>query len=256
MSTRKIIAFSSSQNPGRVDVELPGNVPLQELLPDLMKTLFNTVGPEDLKNVSMSNEEGDLLDLKKSLDKNGILNSETISVDTGISTLTIPTIRQSQGARSIRENGDRRNTSEFIVENEVSRPITELAKDRRGHLRRVGRQEIKVEQPCLIYDADDQGFIFVLGNAVSSIGRPKGDYKPNIDLSEIDLEKVSSRPHAEIEKKGNTYILRALKTTNEMFVNGAEIASDETRALKDKDVLQFGFQGVKLVFRLPKPSQK
>jgi hypothetical protein len=251
MATRKIIAFSSPQNSGHVDVELPGDVPLQELLPDLIKTLFDNADSKDLENASLLNEEGELLDIKKSLDKNGIQNSETISIETGGNTQTISAIRQTQGIRSTKRSANHKKPAVSAGEDGSVKPTSELAKDRRGQLGKARKSGIKVEHPCLLYENDDQGYLFILGSPLSSIGRPKRDYKPNIDLSEIDLHKVSSRHHAEIEKKGSKFVLRALETTNGMRVNESDMDVNETRVLQDNDVLQFGFQGVKLVFRLP-----
>jgi hypothetical protein len=251
MSTRKIISFSAADGSELVDVELPGDIPLRELMPDLLKTLFQDAETREIAKFVLLNEEGEPLDLKKTLEKNEIRNSETISIET--ETL-LPTLPSTTPKHRSHLNNQRKQAA--LPDQEPSiKPVSEVAKDRRGQLHKAGKQEFKVEHPCLLFDHEDQAYIFILGNPLSSIGRPKGNYKPDIDLSEIDIDRISSRPHAEIEKKDSSYILRALKTTNEMFVNGAEMDFNETRVLEDNDVLQFGFQGVKLVFRLPKPSK-
>ena len=76
--------------------------------------------------------------------------------------------------------------------------------------------------------------------------------EPEIDLSEIDKEIISSKKHAEIHKKKDGYYIKPFQTTNGTFVNGVEVSAGGERKLEDHDVIQFGFnKGVKLIFRLP-----
>lgn len=238
-----------------MDVELPGDIPLKELLPDIFKVLLQNPEAKDLKNISLRNEEGDSLDVKKSLDAQNILNSEILWIDFGDGS------KQAHPARKqppvLQANGTKKKkVTENRKPSQSVQPINEIATDRRGQIKLREKAEFKVEHPCLLYEGDEKGYVFILGDSLASLGRPKKDYRPDIDLSEIDIAKVSSRPHAEIEKKDGKYFLRALKATNGMFVNSAEMALNETRMLEDRDVLQVGFQGVKLVFRMPKSLPK
>jgi predicted component of type VI protein secretion system len=52
-----------------------------------------------------------------------------------------------------------------------------------------------------------------------------------------------------IEQTKDGFILRPEKTTNSTFVNGVEVPAGDSRILKEGDRIQFGFQGLELVFQ-------
>ncbi|HEY43964.1 MAG TPA: FHA domain-containing protein, partial [Anaerolineae bacterium] len=118
-------------------------------------------------------------------------------------------------------------------------------KDRRGTLAPPRSVRFPIHEPSLI---SSQGVIFVLGKPPITIGRSSREHQPDIDLTEIDIEIVSSRQHAEIHAEGDRFVLIPKQTTNGTFVNGVELLPEEKHTLKDEDVLQFGFEGVELIF--------
>jgi len=67
----------------------------------------------------------------------------------------------------------------------------------------------------------------------------------------LDVDMRSSRQHAIIQKSGDAFELHALRTTNGTFINGQELPTGQACRLSNRDIIQFGFRGVKLIFRLP-----
>jgi hypothetical protein len=70
----------------------------------------------------------------------------------------------------------------------------------------------------------------------------------DIDLGPHDSNKVISRRHASIEKKGNGYIIVDLASTNGTKVNGKKLVPKQQNPLTDGDVIEFGRDGVRLRF--------
>jgi hypothetical protein len=118
-------------------------------------------------------------------------------------------------------------------------------KDRRGTLAPPRSIRFTIQEPSLI---SSQGLIFVLGKPPIIIGRSSREHQPDIDLTEIDTEIVSSRKHAEIHKENDRLVLIAKQTTNGTFVNGVELHPEEKHTLEEGDAIQFGFEGVELTF--------
>jgi hypothetical protein len=109
--------------------------------------------------------------------------------------------------------------------------------------------KIPVEKPSLI---NPDGYLFILEKFPALIGRAGGKSPVDVDLSEFEKERfISSRCHAEIIHKDGVYFLHAFQTRNGTFVGREELQTDETRVLNDKDVIQFGVGGVRLIFRKP-----
>jgi predicted component of type VI protein secretion system len=104
-----------------------------------------------------------------------------------------------------------------------------------------------VEVPSLL---SSQGFVFELGAPPILIGRRSRGAEPDVDLTEIDPEMASSRRHARILLRDQTYALEALPTTNGTFVNGRELKAGEVQPLQSGDRLLFGSDGVELSFFL------
>lgn len=251
MATRKIITFRANDSNELVDIEMPGDVALAELMPDLFKVLFQGAKNKDLQKVILKNEDEEILEMSKTLDEQDVLNSETILID-----LNNGTASQKRRALPAKEKRAKTNGKTAAPDTDSASDFmdafNQIANDRRGLIMVPGKEELQVEHPCLVFEGENRGYMFVLGDSRISIGRPKGSYQPDIDLTEIDTEKVSSRPHGEIEKKDDRFIFKAMKATNGTFLNAEEMATNENRILEDKDVIQFGFTGVKLTFRLPK----
>lgn len=72
--------------------------------------------------------------------------------------------------------------------------------------------------------------------------------RPEIDLSEIDAYKTTSRKHAKLVCEGGRFfVVEEIGTANGTFVNGARVATGTPVEVKDGDWIQFG--GVKTIFR-------
>jgi hypothetical protein len=232
MSNRRFITFKGEDSNEEVDLELPADVTIEKLLPDLIKVLYwPNPSTDDPANYRLWLEQGDLLDKKKSLGDLGIQNSDLIWIG----------FEDSSG-RDTTANIQGYQDSEQV-------PVDPSPQDRRGYLTPKSFAEIPITAPSLV---SDMGYIFIIGKPPVLIGRKAMGVEPDIDLSEIDVEIVSSKKHAEIDKKKEDYIIKPLETTNGTFVNGVEVLPGEERKLEDQDVIQFGFsKGVKLEFRLP-----
>ena len=236
MSNRLFLTFHDARTNEEVDLELPGNQTLSELLPYLIKVLYwPNPDSNDPSHYSIKTEDGIALDMGIKLVEQGMQNSEDlwISVDEAV----IGRIAQAE--------------SETLNADDNTAYMAPAPIDRRGYFPPKQPYEISISEPSLV---SEKGFIFILGDPPVLIGRKAMAVEPTIDLSEIDFKNISSKKHAEIYIEENKYFLHALKTTNGTFVNGTEITSGSKRFLNDRDVIQFGFsQGAKLIFRLPTP---
>jgi predicted component of type VI protein secretion system len=104
-----------------------------------------------------------------------------------------------------------------------------------------------VDAPSLI---SSKGYVFELGAPPVLIGRRSRGVEPDIDLTEVDPEMASSRRHARILLRGQTFVLEALPTTNGTYVNGHELKAGEVQPLQSGDRVLFGADGVELRFFL------
>jgi pSer/pThr/pTyr-binding forkhead associated (FHA) protein len=104
---------------------------------------------------------------------------------------------------------------------------------------------IEIPKPSLVSKA---GYIFELDSPPIAIGRASRDFKPDLDLSELDPEFASSRRHCRIDAGRDGLTITALRTTNSTYVNGSELAAGAAHTLRNGDVIQFGFEGVELTY--------
>jgi pSer/pThr/pTyr-binding forkhead associated (FHA) protein len=72
----------------------------------------------------------------------------------------------------------------------------------------------------------------------------------DIDLTRYDTQKIVSRRHAMIQRKGDEFWLYDLNSRNGTFVNGKRLSPREAHILKMGDVVEFGNGGVKLTFNI------
>ncbi len=88
------------------------------------------------------------------------------------------------------------------------------------------------------------GATFQLGaGRTTTIGRrdPVTGIRPNIDLTEVDLERSCSRRHAKITLEDGRYqLVEDLATTNGSFVNGNRISPGVPTEIRTGDALRFG----------------
>lgn len=77
---------------------------------------------------------------------------------------------------------------------------------------------------------------------------------PDIDLTEADTEMVTSRKHARVLKKGDTYSIEDLESTNFTFLNGRMLSPRVPTKLDEGDVIRIG--KIYLVFSRVKTEQQ
>lgn len=233
MTRRCFITLRTPDSPQSVDVELPEDQPISRLLPDLLKVMGWPQPSRELKiGYRLTTEDGRPVASQDTLASLNINNFENIWISTiqpeQSGELLVPGAEsQSESPSGLQSPEERRTPPQSPVTVEVN----------------------LIDQPCLV---SESGVIFILGQPPITIGRPSGELKPAIDLSELDINQRSSRQHAVIQRKGSTYELEAKRTVNGTFINGLELTAGQSHPLQDKDVIQFGFSGVKLTFRLPK----
>lgn len=99
--------------------------------------------------------------------------------------------------------------------------------------------------PALVYAE----LSFPLHRIRNTVGRRKltDGPVPTVDLTPLDRDRVVSRGHAEIVRKGGVLTLVDLGARNGVFVNGARLASGTECALREGDAISFG--GVALTFQ-------
>jgi pSer/pThr/pTyr-binding forkhead associated (FHA) protein len=65
--------------------------------------------------------------------------------------------------------------------------------------------------------------------------------RPDIDLTDVDPQKTTSRRHARILRSGDRiFVFEEIATTNGTFVNGNRIGNGIRVEVKDADWIQFG----------------
>lgn len=85
----------------------------------------------------------------------------------------------------------------------------------------------------------------LIGRADAALGYPPEAF--DVDLSELDLERTVSRPHALIVYKDGEFTIRDLYSQRGLTVNGAPISASKAEQIHDTDVIAFG--NVQLQFR-------
>jgi hypothetical protein len=224
MTPRLFITLGSRQRKDRVLLEMPGDQPMQEMMPDLAQVVgwkeFEDIPPDALY---LETEEGEKLPESQTLSEAGISSSEVLFLASKEPQTSAGAIKQESGGANSAEAPDNRPA--------VSEHLLEIL--RQPHLTGL------------------HGLMFILGKHRTVIGRSGKGITPDIDLSEWDVQMISSRKHAVIEETKDGFVLRPEKTTNSTFVNGVEVPAGETRILRGGDRIQFGFQGLELVFTAP-----
>lgn len=81
---------------------------------------------------------------------------------------------------------------------------------------------------------EDDGHPIIITKEKFIIGNMMGNADGKIDKKQI------SRAHALIEKKGDKFFIKDLKSTNGTSVNGIFLKEDESVRIKDKDEIEFG----------------
>ena len=222
MTQRLFVTLGSRQRKDRVLLEIPGDQPVREMMSDLAQV----VGWKELGEVSpdalcLETEDGEKIPGNQTLSDAGVSSSDLLFL-TIMEPVASPELGQKQPGDSSKVEA---SSGKLAVSEHV--------------------QEI-LRQPRL---AGPRGLTFIIGKPRSVIGRSGKGITPDIDLSEWDAKMISSRKHAVIEQTKDGLVLRPEKTTNSTLINGVEVAPGESEILRDEDRIQFGFQGLELVFK-------
>lgn len=240
---RRFITIRAAHSNEEVDLEMPGNRPIAELMPDLLKALGWPV-PErgDPPAYRLRTESGRALEGGDTLDSLGVENADVLWI--GIAEADVPGSIAGEAQRAASGLGPDGESVPGLSAVPLSHGT---AQDRRDSLSPPIPASFTTESPSLI---SHRGFVFELGPTPVLIGRSSRDSKPDIDLGEIDPEMASSRRHARVLSHADGYLLEALPTTNGTFINGRELEPGDSQLIKSGDRLQFGIEGVELVFLL------
>jgi hypothetical protein len=225
MTQRLFITLGSRRRKDRLLLELPGNQPIQALIPDLVQV----VGWKELADVPrdaffLETDEGERLPDGQTLKDAGVTNSDLLFLSH----------REVQPA-SAKTAAEKAAAGAVVAKPETAENAAATAR----------AQEI-LQQPHLM---GPRGLVFLLSRSPVTIGRSGKGSTPDIDLAEWDSKMVISRRHAVIEKVKEGLAIKPEKTTNGTFINGVEVPAGESRILRDGDKIHFGFKGLELMFK-------
>jgi hypothetical protein len=226
MPQRLFVTIGSRRRKDRVLLELPGDKPIQELIPDLIQVLgwkeFADIPPQAFY---LETEEGEKIPGEKAFLDAGVTSSDLLYLSH--KEPEAPPVKGPAGAgnKSAADNPPGESGKAPAVSPQV--------------------QEI-LRQPRL---EGPRGLVFLLGKPPVLIGRSGKGNTPDIDLLEWDADMIVSRRHAVIELAKDGLGLKPEKTTNGTFLNGVEVPAGESRILRDGDRIHFGFKGLELVFK-------
>ncbi len=95
----------------------------------------------------------------------------------------------------------------------------------------------------------NQGKRYSLDKNLIVIGRTTPQRQVDIDLTDLDTQRVISRQHAAIIRRDEDYFIKDTDSSNGVWVNNRRISTGTLRRLENSDVLQFGgSRGVELIF--------
>ena len=231
MSKRQFISLRTKDSNKEIDVEFPGDEPIEQLMPDLLKVLNWPAFRANLPiHYYLQNENEMRLDPQQSFNQLGIENFEVLWIFAD-------------------EQASQQNSVLPSSPNQVPGADTFYETESEADaLPAPVSAELPIDQPCLV---SDSGLIFILEEKPILIGRKSKNTTPDIDISELDTEFICSRRHAEIGYSNGSYFIRAFNTHNGTLLNGNILNPVKPYQLKNGDNIQFGFRGVQVIFRQP-----
>jgi hypothetical protein len=237
---RRFVTLRTDSGREEVNLEMPGDQPIGGWMADLIKILnwpfMDADRPLDYR---LRTDSGRVLSDHETLNDAGIENSDVLwisLVEPDSETELVNFIDKEEHLLEIEQslNGD-------LITLDSDRGLI-----RKSEILSAPREvHITISEPSLV---SRTGYVYVLGTPPIIIGRRSRGHQPDIDLTELDEEYVSSRRHATILKEGDRWVLLIRETTNGTFVNGVGFSPGERHIIKDGDVIQFGFEGVELMF--------
>lgn len=213
-SARLFPMIANHRSRNRLVIEIPGGLPIGQILPDLLKVLGWKDFPPGTP-VVLETEEGVALPVQQTLEALGITSSDLLYL------ALLPSVKNSSRVPDLT----------------ISNSESTLANERMEHWKM---------QPRLVTPS---GILLVIDAPILSIGRKGKESSPDIDLSEWDFKIVTSRNHAILKKLESGFFLVPKQTTNGTFVNGIEISTGEHQLLLNGDRIQFGFRGPEFIFQ-------
>lgn len=96
----------------------------------------------------------------------------------------------------------------------------------------------------------NSGQTFLLDSDEVLVGRkdPKRNIFVDIDLTDLDHKKVTSRPHARLKRQDGNWTITDQRSANFTWVNGHKLVASEPYQLNDGDEILFGKNGVIMRF--------
>jgi uncharacterized ubiquitin-like protein YukD len=237
---RRFVTLRTEHGHEEVDLEMPGDQPIGGWMPDLIKVLnWPTMDADRPLDYRLRTDTGKILSDNETLNDAGIENSDVLWI-----ALVEPETEAEEADLGDQEKRlqkmDQKPVGNFKSAESDQPPV------RKGDTLSAPREaRVSITEPSLV---SASGCVFVLGTPPILIGRRSSGYQPDIDLTDLDEEYVSSRRHATILKEGERWVLLVRETTNGTFVNGVGFSPGERYILKDGDVIQFGFEGAELMF--------
>ena len=221
--TLVIITLHSPSPRGTLDLELPGEAPLRNLLPELVRVL--QLPPADGAGRPITYQLVHQAQRRPLHEAETLLDARIVTGDVLSLVGAAPQMHAAPGGAS---------TSHWGA----------------SALRQGGSTELaEVSGQALLRCAS--GMVIALDN----YGKPEltvGRYDartgkaPDIDLSQDPAGNTVSRSHALLRKQGPQWILVSLSTRNPTWVGKTRLAPQQPRPLKQGDAITFG--GVKFVF--------
>lgn len=200
-----------------VDLELPGEVPIQRLMPPLMRVV------QGLLLLPASNSPYQLA----SVSLNRILSDADTLISAGVRTGDVLLLAPVTALPGLLAQAVAFQSKQPVIKG--AGPV--LAGP--AVLRTLSGRVVNLD-----------GF----GRAELTIGRydPHLSQQPDIDLSSEPAGKTVSRTHAVLRRQGNQWMIIALQDRNRTEVGGVQLALNQPYNLKPGDVIILG--GTRLVF--------
>jgi len=146
-------------------------------------------------------------------------------------------------------------TSEYSSDEKDAQPVISPVRDKRSYELNELTSEAQPDPstghgtPVL---QTQEGQVYELASSNTLIGRSderRGIFV-DIELTDLDVKKRSSRSHARILERDGEYIVWDLHSMNGTFVNGQRLPEGGRMEIRHGDAIQFGKDGVIMLFQL------
>ena len=223
--TSLIVTLHSPSPRGTLDLELPGEVPLRNLLPELVRVL--QLPPADGAGRPITYQLVHQAQRRPLREAETLLGAGIVTGDVLSLVGTAPQMHTAPGGAS----GGRWGASALHF-------------DWAQYKRQGSGQALLRCASGMVIALDNYG------KPELTVGRydARTGKAPDIDLSEEPASNTVSRSHALLRKQGPQWVLVPLSTRNPTRVGKTRLAPQQPRPLKQGDVITLG--GVRLVFEV------